>query len=153
MWDWDDTIASSSHQEKDHESIVTVIFMYMSCIASLVWWYFIKSRLASIGFDPMPLITSLLPVQVLECPRRCRGRWRFGFGSIFFITIGGLTGIVPANCELVSLIIDIIQRLTFSLAGKAISFYLRRVGFSGGLSFAFVFVVKAFLTAEAAPPT
>lgn len=38
---------------------VTVIFMYISCIASLVWWYFIKSRLASIAFDQILCLFSL----------------------------------------------------------------------------------------------
>jgi len=66
IWDWDDTIASSSHQEKDHESLVTAIFMYMSCIASLVWWYFIKSRLDRFRPNPLPLITSLLPVIIFR---------------------------------------------------------------------------------------
>lgn len=67
---------------------VTVIFMYISCIASLVWWYFIKlSRdsprsLSTKSFASSHFTPPRDHFQALECPIRCRGRWRFCFGDV-----------------------------------------------------------------------
>ena len=77
-------------------------------------------------------------------------RWWILF--IFLATLVLLFYLLCMVCGYLELIQYIQGRLPLCLGGRALSLALRNwLGCSGGLALAFVFVVKAFLTAEAAP--
>lgn len=70
---------------------------------------------------------------------------------LFVATVSSLLYLLCRKFNLMDLFHALLEKVGFSLGGRALSFALRGLGCSGGLTLAIVFSIRALLSGEAAP--